>query len=271
MTVNKVPISPKSTRVFVGYKLAELSRDDFYGALGKTFMPGTPYMQAPLGLNSYMPAVLDPNGMTEISALERIPDEVALIGYASLEIYFLAREKSLRRRMYTDSHLAVFDMQAVGGGGQFPGPVTEPSVRGDRLCWYLFEKKIDWQYGYAHLLFAVPDADASSSPEELMKHMDTMKSEYEAAGIDQVLCVATPIFAAVWLHSESEVRIDKLSIFDDAYQVTTRHLVAQPVPMKTLEEDLLAGIEIASVNITEPSMYTFQFARDDRYEVPESE
>jgi hypothetical protein len=271
MKAKKVPIAPESTRVFVGYKLADLSRDDFYRELGNTFMPGTPYMQAPLGLNSYLPAVLDPSGMTHINASETIPDEVALIGYASLAIYQLARGESLRRRMYTHSHRAVFNMSAAGGGGQFPGPVTEPSVRENRLCWYLFPNRIDWQYGQTQLLFAVTEFDKAGSREGLMHHMDGMKSAIEATGIDQVLCVATPDYAAVWIHSEAEVSIDKLSLLTDDYQFTMRHLIAQPEKIEDLEEDLLGGIAIPTVSIVGPSMYTFQFARDGRYVEPEAE
>jgi hypothetical protein len=123
-----VPVSllvgPEMVGVFCGYKLPTLSRADFFREMGETFIPGTPYMQVPLGLYAYLPAVLD------VEQDSGLPDEVALIVYASMDIYLEALRNSLRRRIYTHAHTAVFDMQALGCGS-LPGPKIEPNQRND--------------------------------------------------------------------------------------------------------------------------------------------
>jgi len=64
----ELPAGPQAARIFFGYRAAKLTeaptdtesdrlkkRKDFFGDLGSTFMPGTPLMQAPLGLGAYVP------------------------------------------------------------------------------------------------------------------------------------------------------------------------------------------------------------------------
>src|SRR5687768_431106 len=113
------PVGPLSIRVFAGYQLPALTREAFYKELSDTFMPGTPFMLAPLGLSAYVPAVLD------LDPAAGMPDEVAIIVYASVDAYNAARRESLQGRMYTHSHAGVFDM--ARSRGQFPGPTTAPN------------------------------------------------------------------------------------------------------------------------------------------------
>lgn len=260
------PIGPSSTRVFAGFKAANLDRDEFYRELGHTFMPGTPYMQAPMGLNAYLPAVLDPAGMP-IGAAEAgiLPDEVALIVYSSLDDYEKARKHSLRRRMYTHSHLAVFDMDKPGGGGQFPGPISDPHVKGDRLCWYVFDNEVDWQWGETQLLFAIPDFDLAGRPSSQVEETEHARDRLAAAGVDQLLGLATTNYVALWVHSEEPVDSTQLGLVHDSYMFVTRHLVADPFEMPVLEEDMTTDTFLGGPTISEPSMMTFRFQRDDRF------
>lgn len=263
--IPSLPVGPESTRVFVGYKLSALTRDQFFRELGQTFMPGTPYMQAPLGLNAYVPAVLDPEeiseGLTDDTA-KALPDEVALIVYESLDVYQLAREQSLRRRMYTHSHAAVFDMAAPGGGGQFPGTSAEPSVREARLCWHLFPNAIDWQRGSTQLLLHAADFDVSGSAELQRQQTEAARPLLQEAGVNQVICVATPDYAVVWIHADSPVDVDELDLIHGSYVFEKRRLTAQAVSMPRLEEDLKEGLTIPGIEITEASMFNFVFDRN---------
>lgn len=246
-----LPVGPEIVRVFCGYKLPSLDRDAFYRHLGETFMPGTPYMQAPLGLNAYLPAVLDPD---EGSGL---PDEVALIVYASRSTYDHAREHSLRRRVYTHAHAAVFDMAARGGGGQFPGRASDPSERDDRKAWYLRDQRVDWQEGSTRLLFFSAASVADGLREQFIERSVKADIELESAGVDQLVGVATNNFAAVWLHSPERVEppTNLFGLKPDGAELM-RELTAEPVPMPNLEE----GVEISG-----PSMFTFRFVRELRF------
>ena len=216
-------------------------------------------MQAPLGLNAYVPAVLDPD------PAEGLPDEVALIVYASLDIYQKAREHSLRRRMYTHSHAAVFDMRAPGCGGQFPGSLSELSTREDRVCWHVLGNAVDWQSGVTQLIFSTPETGAIGEPDSLRTHTGSKIADLEAATVDQLICVATPKFAVLWVHAASEIDALALDLLSPDYSVVKRHLSAQPVLLPHLDERVEILDLDERVKITDASMYTFRFVRELRY------
>ncbi len=264
----ELPVGPRSTRVFAGYKLPSLDRDHFYKELGATFMPGTPYMQAPMGLNAYVPAVLDIEHLSSHLApglAERLPDEVALIVYASLEIYNVAREKSLRRRIYTHSHTAVFDMASPRGGGLFPGGLDEPTASGDWRSWYLFDRAVDWQAGCAQLAFAVANRVGGGSPDGFQRHAADLREPLEVAGVHQAICLASEHCAFVWTRTDAELNLDSLDLFGEGYPSVLRRLVARPVSMPVLEEDMATGVTIDGIEIDGASMYMFRFQRDTRF------
>ena len=265
MSKKSFAIPPQSTRVFAGYKLPDVSTEKFYAELGQTFMPGTPYMQAELGLTAYIPAVLDVNMLFSLSASKQVPDEVALIGYSSLKEYQLARTKSLRRRMYTHSHLAVFNMKAAGGGGQFPGPIEEPTRRENRLSWFLFDENTDWQKGHTTLFVGVTDFDLSGDPKGLVEHSKKMKADLKNAGANQVIFLATPVYAICWVHSNESIDLKGDELFGDNYHFKLDQMKARNIEMPTLIEDPFSGQTIEGVDITEPSMFNFKFERDARF------
>ena len=247
-----LPTGPTAVRVFVGYRRRDVSKETFFAALGETFMPGTPYMQAPLGLSAYLPSVLD------FDDDRGLPDEVALIVYPSLEVYNSARKASLRRRMYTYSHSGVFDMKHPGGGGQFPGLPGSPTTREDRQCWHLFDHAVDWQAGTTSMLFYAADEGRSLSPPGVIEATTGLRVELKAAGIHQLIGVATEQYAVLWLHvpdggAPPETLTERLT---PANAVLARSLVATVAPMPTLTE----GVTIAGA-----SMFCFRFVRDLRF------
>lgn len=243
-----LPVGPTIVRVFCGYRLNTTTREDFFRELGTTFMPGTPYMQAPLGLNAYTPAVLD------LPHEDGIPEEVALIVYASMKQYLEARANSLRRRIYTHSHAAVFNMRAPGGGGQFPGPDSAPTTRDDRLCCYLFENKIDWQDGETRLLFITPRTPSEEFRADFIHRAVGAREALTKTGIDQAIALATPKFGAIWLHATDAVPVPEntYDLLEDGAELT-RDLVATTIPMPNLQE----GVEISGA-----SMFCFRFERN---------
>lgn len=265
---NPFKVGPSSTRIFAGFKLPAMDVTDFHQQLGDKFMPGTPYMQAPMGLNAYLPAVLDIPALSEQLDEDHaavLPDEVALIIYASTEIYYTARDLSLRRKIYTDSHWAVFNMDAPGGGGFFPGPACRPSQRGTRLSWYLFDTLIDWQSGFSQLLFAVPERIGQGNVRALLSHTTAQSQALADAGTNQVIVMASPDYAVIWTHAETEMKLFGKGLLDASYSRVLREFVAEAKDMPFLEEDMSQHITINGITIDGPSMFTFRFRRDRRF------
>lgn len=244
------PVAPRSVRVFCGYGLPSLGRDGFFRELGTTFMPGTPYMLAPLGLAAYVAAALDP---AEGSGL---PDEVALIVYASRAAYD-ARNSTLQGRMYTHSHAGVFDMRR--SRGQFPGPVDAPDrLEGsDRWSWFLFDRAVDWQAGETRVVVLRRAGAARPLREALLEASAGATGALGAVGVDQLIVVATSDYAVVWLHGTTAAAADVAAagLVPPGAEVA-RDLVAQPAPMPTGGETFpIAGA----------TAYSFRFVRDLRY------
>lgn len=192
-SVLALPAKTSGIRVFRGYKLPDLPKEEFFRELGQTFMPGTPLMQAPLGLAAYLPAVLDlPDDM------EGFPDEVALIVYANRGVYNAFRNGSLSRRMYTASHRAVFDMDR--SVGEFvralpndPNPVPQP--------WCLSDEPVDWQDGETRVVFMTPTTQNGHFRAALYEAFKDQGPAAARCGYDQIVCVAASNYAALWLHS----------------------------------------------------------------------
>lgn len=252
MSIPELPVSTAAVRVFFGKKLSRLSREDFFSELGTTFMPGTPYMLVPLGLAAYLAAVFDPPGDAP-----ELPDEAALIVYASKEDYDTARNESLQGRIYLHSHSGVFDM--VESKAQWPGPPAEGalSADGQRLAWYLFDGDVDWQRGVSRVLLLKASAASPDFPRKVHAAMLQWALALKDQGIHQSIGIGTPAFAVVWLHGPNPITVD-ISALSKMLPDTelVRDLVTEPVPMRTMVE---------RVKIDKPAAFTFHFLRDLRF------
>lgn len=251
----KFPVGPQAIRVFCGYRLSTLSRAGFFKELGQTFMPGTPLMQAPLGLSAYLPTV------TDVEFGGNLPDELALIIYSSLDDYNGTRNTSLSRRMYTRSHWAVFDM--AKSRAQFPGPVTAPlELKQDEitsLAWYLFDSPVDWQFGRTRVLFMQRNGSDGSLASSVLATSREAAERLSRAGYDQLIGVATDEYAALWLHASADVgkeNVAELKLIP-ANATVIRDLTTTPA--------FVRGDDEPGVTIDGASAYTFQFARSPRY------
>lgn len=132
--MQRFPVEPSALRIFRGYQRPDLPEERFLAELSEVFMPGTPFMLRDLGLAAYMPAVV-PRGREP-----DVPDEVAVIAYASAEAYSRARNESLTGRLYTHTHRGVFDMARSGSMpplalSGFASPVTSFALRGSLVDW----------------------------------------------------------------------------------------------------------------------------------------
>lgn len=249
-----LPSSPDGIRTFRGFCRSGLDRTDFLRELGRTFMPGTPLMQAPLGLWAYVPAVLD------LADRHRdYPDEVAIIVYYSRAVYDAKRESSLSRRMYTHSHTAVFDMQR--SGGQFPTPIAGPvNATHDQGAdtWYLFENPVDWQDGHTRVAFVVSSGTDSGFPAALRVSVSAAKTALRQRGCDQMVALATPAYAALWVHwpTNEPQTISDLDMLPAGTRIE-RDLAC--------ERAFMRGDHDIGVKITRAAAFSFIFSRDLRY------
>jgi len=246
-----LPTPPDAVCVFRGHRAQRLSQAQFFAELGHTFMPGTPLMQAPHGLAAYAPAVLDhpdpPQGY---------PDEIAIVAYASREIYDATHTSSLSRRMYTLAHWSVFDMDR--SVATFPVSIEDNPADAADTTWYLFDTPIDWQDGETRVAFITPAAPDAGFPAALRASAHAAASTVHERGCDQVIAVATPDYAAVWMHTSTppSAPLADLQLLP-AGSVVTRELACQPAYMR--------GDDDGGVKISGAASFSFIFSRELRY------
>lgn len=256
MTTNPLalPTPPTGIRVFSGFRRAGLDREQFWQELGHSFMPGTPLMQAPLGLSAYLPAVLDPEPD------QGHPDEIAIIVYASREVYDAKRDSSLSRRMYTHSHAAVFDMDRARA--QFAGPLSAPTVL-DRNgvtshAWCVTDASVDWQDGATRILFLEPVGPSATFHDDVIEASGRSSASLADAGCDQVIGLCTAAYAALWVHTVAPMHAPTPSL----------GLVpasARVVHELTCERAYVRGDDEAGVTVTRASAFCFVFPRQLSY------
>lgn len=251
-----IPVGTDAIRVFCGNRnKSALSKEEFFEQLGKTFMPGTPYMLKPLGLSAYLPAILD------LDESLNLPEEVALIVYSDIDQYMDARSNSLRRRIYSHSHAGVFDLQR--SKGQFPGAPKEPNNLtmpdgGSRYCFALTQKHVDWQNGNTQVLFYFREPGSSEDvfgrvSEKVVNH----KEDLEKLDIDQVIVVGTTDYTAVWLHQDGIASMEECGeLLRSDNVVLGRSLLSEIVVMKDMTE---------TVELTRAAALNFRFVREGKY------
>ncbi len=244
-----LPVPADAARVFYGYRRSGMAREDFLRELGMTFMPGTPLMQAPLGLAAYLPAVIDPESGVDA------PDEVALIVYASQAVYQAKRETSLSRRMYTHSHVAVFDMQRSRAA--FPRSLATPqpvTPDGDSFAWYLFDTRIDWQDGHTRFVLLRRGGDGGNMHTATLTVIGSARQALMDSGFDQVVGLTAPSFAALWLHAPS-LQEDPLAALG---VIPVGATVVRDLQCLT---PYVVGDSDRGVRITGPAAFSFRFSR----------
>lgn len=239
-----------SVRIFWGYKLSNVTPEQFNKDLGDTFMPGTVAVLAPMGLNCYLPAVLGHNKP------DVYPDEVALIIYPTLQLYDEARRDNLLGRIYTFSHFGSFDMSR--SGGQWPGtaslPIKHPST--DRWAWRTFDRALDWQKGQCRLVVM---KSAQIDLFELLNNISLTKSDLlTSLGIEEMIVQCTKGLATIWFYSTiGPVDFELSLLLSRAEQIEViNDLFSSPLFFRT-------GLEKATIN--GPTFIQFRFNREQRF------
>jgi hypothetical protein len=236
---------PESVRMFVGYRNASLDIQRYRAELGETFMPGTAYMLQPLGLQAYLPVAID-------EALDPlVPHEVALIAYPSQATYQRARVQTLRGRVYTQIHAAVYDLKR--SGGSWPSPF-EPSAPAPSGSVSLMKNRVDWQEGTTRVLVAL-SRDGTQGQAFRTTCRDVLASLGDSIrGCDQVLATLHDTCFVVWLHASAE---------SATFEAAEAHIDGRTriVERKTCERVICLG-EFPRVEIKGSAAFNFIFVRD---------
>lgn len=183
-------ISATAIRVFRGFRGANLKADaDFLSVVGQTFMPGTPYMLQSGGLASYTSGILPAPPRTDI------PEEFALIGYASASTWDHTMHQTLQGRMYNQTHGGVYDMAA--SGADFPEPMSSLTA-GDPKPFFCWGEFADWQEGIVCVYFGdVADRPAGQPFRDATRGAI---ASLQQGGYDSLICSPGDNSFIVWAH-----------------------------------------------------------------------
>jgi hypothetical protein len=184
-------ISATAIRIFYGFKNPTLSDEKFYQAVGHTFMPGTPYMLRELGLASYTSGVL--MNVTDPA----LPQEFALIGYASPDTYHTAMSATLQGRMYSQTHGGVYDLSRSSAA--FPVDLAHlpPSATDPFFTW---GETTDWQTGRIAVYFGrAPEGIAAN---EFRQGVRDAVHGMNKCDNDILICLPEDHFFVVWVHAD---------------------------------------------------------------------
>jgi hypothetical protein len=235
-------------RVFCGFPNSQLNQDSFFAQLGQTFMPGTPYMLQPLGLAAYLPGVIS-------NPLGGIPNEFALICYPSQQVWDFAMHKTLRGRVYNQTHTGVYASPASAAA--FPRLIDDvPATAVDPL--FLFPDRIDWQTGTAWSVIGgrkkayASGADFRAALRALLLQK---RDALRGLGIDQVVVLARDDFAIVWIHAELPDLGTGAEFLND--------VLATPVQLQ--HERILCPDDPPTVSLAASRALNFVFVREAKF------
>jgi hypothetical protein len=234
-------------RVFHGFRNPSLNQDQYLHSLGQTFMPGTPYMLAPLGLAAYLPGIVvgeqDP----------RVPNEFAIIAYPSPEIWDHIMHQTLRGRVYDQTHGGVYDPRR--SGASFPVFVKHlPPIATDP--YYLFDCLTDWQVGVTQVLIGAP-IDNSVAPSEfrnaVRSAVETSIPQLERLGFDQCVVMPGDGYVVIWSHANAS---DKAGIPDWKVLGAKVRVIANLTARRIVCRD-----EPSPITLTQTAALNFVFLR----------
>lgn len=192
--IPRIPTTARSFRIFRGSrrKGADMSDRAFLAELGNVFMPGTPLMLRDHGLAAYVPAVL-PTPVDQAG----LPDEMALIAYASVQRYERVRRETVVGRMYTHSHRGVFDMEQ--SGSLWPVPLSEAlGVDGPVAAFFLDGRAWDWQADGTIVFWAGIGAASNQLRREVVEALSDVRDELAGAGVLECVGQVGPGWGGLW-------------------------------------------------------------------------
>ncbi|QSH41501.1 amidohydrolase family protein [Lentisphaerota bacterium ZTH] len=188
------PVAPDSVRVWRGFQVSSLSRQNFKKELGSAFIPTAVQTQVPLGMTAYLPTVLPDNKP------EDMPDEIALVFYESQEVYKETFDTPVGRA-YGLLHRAVFSKKSKSG---FP-----KILKNELLCdqpYFLFSNHADWHNGETRVLCACRSKTQSvkSYLDSVYKWLRSIQKK-TPAGLDAAIVCVGENSLIYWEHWHSDM------------------------------------------------------------------
>ncbi len=254
--IPNLPIHASSFRVFRGYKKTDVVEEAFLKDLGETFMPGTPLLLRELGLAAYLPSVLP-----RIPEAPDLPDEVAIIAYPSRERYSWARNQTIVGRMYTYTHLAIFDMATSRSAFPEPIGISQDPIK----AFYAFDTACDWQADGDVVFWAGRKRDDivdSAFADQFLAELSAVVPSHQGTGVRECVGQVSATWAVIWLllgkHNNDGVPLDLANGLEHGLpssltlmvQLAQRHLWRDQVP---------------PVEVKRASSHSFIFQREVRH------
>ena len=181
------------------------------------------------------------------------------------EVYDRYRDSSLSRRMYTRSHVAVFNMPK--SAASFVGPATTPASLTAQGVQYQFahlfgDASVDWQSGFLRVGVIVPGEDTTGFRAAMLARFLDCANAAKAWEVGQVLMSVTDTFAAIWIHAGHELDgvFERFALLPPGVQLL-RDLDAQQAPVR--------GDAEKGFTVNGPIALTYRFERRlDLFELP---
>lgn len=246
--VQRIPSFPQGFRVFAGHKRADLDDASFLSDLGGVFMPATPLVMRDLGLTAYIPAVLP-----VVDGVDGVPDEVAVIAYASLERFQYAHDVSTIGRLYGFSHYGVFDLTA--SSAQNPVALGTPPA-GPVGAYWCDGGAFDWQSDGDVLVWAGVGSDPGF-PSGFSAALQALVPRFPSLGILEVLAEIGPNWAATWALLDGFGGHDVVAELDAAFAPATNVLASVATRLVWLDEPPPAPAARGTA-------WSYVFVRDER-------
>jgi hypothetical protein len=247
-------VTPTSAfRVFRGYKRPDLTESGFLAELGAVFMPGTPLMLRDLGLAAYLPAIVPATGMGDV------PDEVAIIAYASRDAYGRARNESVTGKLYTHTHLAVFDM--ARSHSQFPEPHGQAVPSDGVTAFHLSGRAADWQAdGDVAVLVGVADRPDPTYADALGRELAGIRGGLLATPVLDVVGQVGAGWFSLWILLDGFGRSP-----DPAFDLVLAALTNSRPVVRQVAARLVWRDVPPAVSPSRPSAWSYVFERDLRH------
>ncbi|CZF81439.1 hypothetical protein GCE9029_02610 [Grimontia celer] len=155
-------ITPNGIRVWQGYRSQQYqgNTQGFLEKLGQIFIPITMQLMSPMGLRMYYPALVP---QAPDCRQIRLPDEIALVGYPSQQMYFDASRHTVAGRAYSSLHETVFNFSAGTTPASFSDfPIAYPGASEFqwKIPYYFSGEAIDWHGLYVGVLIWMWPDDA---------------------------------------------------------------------------------------------------------------
>ncbi|EOD77523.1 hypothetical protein D515_03764 [Grimontia indica] len=200
-------MTPNGIRVWQGYRSLQYQDDieGFLSKLGQIFIPVTVQLMSPMGLRMYYPAVVpQPTDCPK----NRLPNEIALVGYPSQQTYFDASHRTVAGRAYSSLHQTVFNFDTGDMPASFSDfPIAYPGA--SQFNWktpyYLSGEAVDWHELYVGvLIWTWPESLLADKKKLAIDLLDLCNEQMGSnKNLFEVIVVMQQDYGIIWFASDA--------------------------------------------------------------------